>query len=487
MFNRILILAVSALLSLLLLFPLSALASSVGLDNMSTLITYIEKAQSAKDLDTSKQAYDQYKEQWLKLEDSIKSDSTDAYKAIESQMGQAEYAYMTNISADVNKALLGLHNIAKDYLDGKYASSNDFDEKDITLSDFVIMLKQIKETIHNQDQVKAIAAIQKVRDAWLSVEGHVVAQSSSAYNDSERDLVVIQAMLTKSNFDSAEKTITNMISYLTPLSEKTAYTFWDAAMIPIREGLEALLVVGALLAFVRKSKSRDGKKWVISGVGAGLLLSIALAFVIKFVLSSGAFGQNNFLITGWTGVFAAVMLLYMSYWLHSNSNIQQWNQYIKSKTEFAMSTGKMITLGTLSFLAVFREGTETVLFIIGMINQISFQDLMLGILIGFGFLAFVAFLMLYVGIRLPIRPFFLVSSFIVLYLCIKFMGMGIHSLQLAGVMPVSNSDKLPNINFFAFYPSWQSAAPQLAIALIAILFLFIVRIRNKSKANISTT
>ena len=207
-------------------------------------------------------------------------------------------------------------------------------------------------------------------------------------------------------------------------------------MIPIREGLEALLVVGSLLAFVSKSKSGKGKTWILSGVGAGILLSVILAVFIQVVFSSAAFGQNNFLISGWTGVFAAAMLLYMSYWLHSNSNMQQWNKYIKAKTENAMSTGKMISLGLLSFLAVFREGTETVLFLIGMINQISVQQLLLGMLIGFGFLAILAFLMLYVGVKLPIRPFFIFSSLIVFYLCIKFMGLGIHSLQLAGILPV---------------------------------------------------
>lgn len=173
------------------------------------------------------------------------------------------------------------------------------------------------------------------------------------------------------------------------------------------------------------------------------------------------------------------MLLYMSYWLHSNSNIEQWNRYIQSKTETALSTGRVIYLGVLSFLAVFREGTETVLFIIGMINQISTQQLLLGILVGCGILTVIAYLMLFVGVKLPIRPFFLVSSVIVFYLCVKFMGLGVHSLQLAGIIPVSNSANLPTIDFLGFYPSWQSAVPQLAIALSAVAFLIGSQIYKK--------
>ncbi|MNN15800.1 Ferrous iron permease EfeU precursor [compost metagenome] len=299
-------------------------------------------------------------------------------------------------------------------------------------------------------------------------------------------MVVANAMIANQEYDNATKILDNMITYLTPLAQKTSYTYWDAAMIPIREGLEALLVVGALLAFAKKSNVDKGGHWVWSGVIAGLLLSAVLAVIVKFAFSSGAFGTNNFLIGGWTGVFAAIMLLYMSYWLHSNSNIKKWNAYIQIKTQTALSTGRIVSLGILSFLAVFREGTETVLFIIGMVNQISVPQLLLGILLGFGILAIVAFLMLYVGMKLPVRPFFLVSSFIVFYLCIKFTGLGIHSLQLAGSLPTSNSSILPSINFLGFFPSWESAIPQIIIAICALAFLIGSKISKRLTKQSST-
>jgi high-affinity iron transporter len=204
-----------------------------------------------------------------------------------------------------------------------------------------------------------------------------------------------------------------------------------------------------------------------------------LAVVIKVVFSSGAFGQNNFLIAGWTGIVAAVMLLYMSYWLHSNSNIAQWNNYIRDKSQSALDTGRIVSLGILSFLAVFREGTETVLFIIGMVNQISYQQLILGILIGLGVLAIVAYLMLFLGVRLPIRPFFLVSSLIVFYLCFKFTGLGIHSLQLAGFLPATPSTILPSIDFLGFFPSWQSAIPQGMLVVAALIILLWKQTRSR--------
>jgi high-affinity iron transporter len=273
-----------------------------------------------------------------------------------------------------------------------------------------------------------------------------------------------------------------MVSSLSPLAGKTGYSIWDAAMIPIREGLEALLVVAALLAFTNKSESKQGKTWVWAGVSSGLLVSVFLAIVVKFVFSSGAFGQNNFLISGWTGVIAAVMLLYMSYWLHSKSQIADWQKYLRTKTQAALTTGRLVSLGLLAFLAVFREGTETVLFLIGMVNQISLRNLVLGLIVGLAVLAVIAFIMLGIGLKLPMRAFFLTSSLIVFYLCLKFTGMGIHSLQLAGLLPSTTAEGLPSVGFVAVYPSYESAIPQLLILLFAVGVVVWKKITHKRHA-----
>ncbi|MDP4164299.1 MAG: FTR1 family protein, partial [Bacillota bacterium] len=298
------------------------------------------------------------------------------------------------------------------------------------------------------------------------------------------DLVTIQAMLSANppEFEKSKVTIDKMIHYLTPLANKSKYTYWDAAMILIREGLEALLVVIALLSFVNKSEEKKGKGWIWAGILTGLGVSIILALIVKFVISSGAFGNNNALIAGWTGVFAAVMLLYMSYWLHSQSNIADWNRYLREKSQTALSTGKLVSLGLLAFLAVFREGTETVLFYIGMANQIDVKTLLIGFLLGAALLGILAYLMIYVGLKLPLRPFFMVSSVIVFYLCLKFTGMGIHSLQLAGIVQSTNADRVPSVSFFALYPSWESTIPQLALVIVAIIIVAVKKFNLKKMA-----
>ncbi|MCM3571256.1 FTR1 family protein [Neobacillus mesonae] len=450
----------------------------------------IKKAEAAVDqaivlaskgnLSEAEKAYDQFNKTWREIEEGVKSDSAAAYRDIESSMGKVVYAFTIKKQDQVLQALQSLKAANEKFASGGYPKESGFKKEDISLDDFILILQQTKNEITEKNQSEALEGIRNASDSWLSVEGAVVAQSASVYSDSERDLVAIQAMLSANppNYTKANKTIDNMITYLTPLAGKSQYTYWDAAMILIREGLEALLVVIALMSFVKKSSESRGKGWIWAGVLSGLGVSIILAVIVKFVISSGAFGNNNALIGGWTGVFAAVMLLYMSYWLHSQSNIADWNRYIREKSQAALTTGKLLSLGVLAFLAVFREGTETVLFYIGMASQIKLQSLLFGFLIGAAILGVLAYLMVFVGLKLPLRPFFMVSSIIVFYLCIKFTGMGIHSLQLAGLIPTTNAP-IPSMEFFALYSSWESAIPQFVLVFAAILILLFKNIKRK--------
>lgn len=483
--SKNLLLKLSLLLLLLgsgLQTPVMAAGNAAGdLKKAEVSVDQAIDSASQGNLSDAQKAYDRFNKAWGEIEDGIKDDSATAYRDIELNMGKVVYALSIKKQDQVLQALQELKATNEKFVNGGYPKELGFKKEDISLNDFVILLQDTKKEVKEQKQKEALAGIKKAGSSWLSVEGVVVAQSATVYSNSERDLVTIQAMLAANppNYQKANEIIDNMINYLTPLADKSEYTYWDAAMILIREGLEALLVVIALMSFVKKSGEGKGQGWIWTGVCSGLGVSVVLALIVKFVISSGAFGNNNALIAGWTGVFAAVMLLYMSYWLHSQSNIADWNRYIREKSQTALTTGKLVSLGVLAFLAVFREGTETVLFYIGMASQIKLQSLLIGFLIGAAILGLLAYLMIFVGLKLPLRPFFMVSSVIVFYLCIKFTGMGIHSLQLAGFIQTTNSQSIPNIEFFALYPSWESTIPQVVLVLGAIIVLLSKRLKNR--------
>src|SRR5207248_9303642 len=114
----------------------------------------------------------------------------------------------------------------------------------------------------------------------------------------------------------------------------------------------------------------------------------------------------------------------------------------------------LLSLASIAFLAVLREGAETVLFYVGIAPSISQADLVIGLVAGALVLAVVAVLMLVVGVRIPIRPFFLATSILIFFLAFKFVGFGIHSLQVSGHL-VSHAAPIPTVSVAGLFPSWE--------------------------------
>lgn len=341
-----------------------------------------------------------------------------------------------------------------------------------SLPAYIEKLGEAKQSMQDGDWEKAAAQVKQLKKDWMSVEGDVVSQSHGVYEKSEKSLGMMDGYLSSpSSREKALPVIDEMIDNLQPLASAN-YGVWDAALIPIREGLEAVLVIGALLTFAKKAGSRKAKVWVWSGTSLAVLVCTAVGALVTFLFSTEAFGTNNSLINGWSGVLASLMLLYVGYWLHRNADITRWNQFIRSKTEQALSLRRMTVFAVLAFVAVLREGLETVIFLFGLAGRMPASKLVLGIALGLGILTVIGFLMLRLSSILPLRPFFLVSSIIVFYLCFKFMGSGIHSLQMAGVLPSTISDALPSFNGLSIFPSWYSTIPQL-LALLIFIFIFI--------------
>jgi high-affinity iron transporter len=430
------------------------------------------KAVKNKDFTQADHSFQLFKEQWFQMQSDIRKDSLNAYGKIETKMASTSVALLNQDQQKAEESLQALKSLLTQYAEGQLGTETTSAKK-VNIPSYLKLLEATKESLSNRDIAKGKVQVEELKSQWLSVEGDVVGQSKTVYNNSERRLVLLSSYVAAPDtISKAVKIIDQMIGDLTPLAH-TSYGIWDAALIPIREGLEALLVIGALLTFTKRGEVRKGSRLVWGGTILGLLSSLAIGFLVSYALSSASFGRNNFLINGWSGVIASLMLLYVSYWLHRNSNIKRWNAFMNRKTEKALSNGKMLSFAVLAFLAVLREGIETVIFLIGMTNQMSWAQLAAGITLGFGVLIVIGVLMLKLSVRLPLKPFFLVSSVIVFYLCLKFMGSGIHSLQLSGFIPSTASDNIPTIHTLGVYPSWYSTLPQLVIvglSLSVILF-----------------
>ncbi|HEX9895539.1 MAG TPA: FTR1 family protein, partial [Gemmatimonadales bacterium] len=252
--------------------------------------------------------------------------------------------------------------------------------------------------------------------------------------------------------------------------------FLQSLIILLREGLEAILVIGALMAFLVKTGAGQRRRDIHIGVGAAVGASLFTAFVIETVFRLSTARQE--LLEGITMGAAAVMLFYVSYWLLTKVEVARWNAFVKGKVQDAVSSGSALALATVAFLAVYREGFETVLFYKALMVSGGTGGLV-PILTGMGGGA-VALAGVYVavnrfGVRLPLKPFFAVTSAFLYYMAFVFAGQAVAELQesgLVGTTFVSGGPRLPPLGI---YPTVESLAAQgalIGLAVLALIWLF---------------
>lgn len=444
-----------------------------------------EEASANGDTARIQAEYAEIKAFWETIEDDVKATDAGAYVRMESALnGLKEAVQATPVDvAAVGAAYTHLNEeieaIAAQ-LDST-ATGGAPVATEATPATLLARLDDLYEVVETGDVPTAQAHMDNVVLTWLAVEGAIAANSPDAYNEMETLLGQASGALTAQSVDlgAAEVAIAAMREQIAPFVSRQTYTAFDAAAIILREGLEALLVIVALVAFLDRSGNRDKRRWIWLGAAAGICASLITAIALQFIFNRAAAGQNREVIEGVTALIAAVLLFYVSYWLHSKANLNAWQSYINDRTGHALRQGSTFGLSLLAFLAIFREGAETVVFYLGMAPSISSGNLLLGLALGVAILTVAAVLMMVVGVKLPLRPFFRVAGLLVYYLGFKFVGAGIHALQLAGILPTSLVKPIPPIPFFGIYPTWETLAPQLLLLLAAIAAFLYLRQRDQ--------
>jgi high-affinity iron transporter len=330
------------------------------------------------------------------------------------------------------------------------------------MASLLAVLDSARASLLRGDYPSATGQLKTFETTWLDVEGEVKTRSADDYRQTENDMALASTLAGQGSPQTID-VVNRMATRLEPYRQTQRYGVFDASIILLREGLEALLVVVALGAFLKKSGNAVGQGWLWTGALAGLLASIVLGLAIQAFFSSIITSSNRELMEGVIGLVAAAMLVYVSYWLHSKASLSGWQNYIQQQTNQAIRGGRLFGLAVLAFLAVFREGAETALFYLGMVSNISNSDLLLGLGIGAGGLAVLGLLMTVAGMRIPMRPFFAVASVLVFYLCFKFIGTGIHALQIAGVVPSGSAAYLPTVDAVGLYPTWPTTIAQVLL------------------------
>ena len=270
----------------------------------------------------------------------------------------------------------------------------------------------------------------------------------------------------------------------------------QAFLILIREGLEALLVVAAVIAYLVKSGNKRFVKWIYLGVVAGLAGSGLVAVLFTFLF--GGSGPIQEISEGVCALIATLMLLWTSNWMLNKSSVEAWNNYIRNKTEAAVAgaqskvesgqrlgLGMIASLAMLSFLAVFREGAETVIFYESIYSMSQdAHGMWVGGLAAAAVLIVIFLILRFTSVKIPIGPFFLVTSIVMAALVVIFAGGGIHALIEGDLIEGTYLSSVPTNDWIGLYPYVETITAQV-IAAIAVVVLFVVGFIKKHRMKLA--
>jgi len=253
--------------------------------------------------------------------------------------------------------------------------------------------------------------------------------------------------------------------------------FLASLVIILREGVEAILIIGALLAFLSRSGNREHLTSVYWGTGVAIVASLLTAVAVEVLFEIAPASQEA--LEGVTMLLAVVVLFSVSYWLVSKIEHKRWEMYIRGKLKMALSRGSSFALASVAFLAVYREGFETVLFYKALFGATPTSG---GVLAGLGLgltaLAILCLAIYRFGVRIPLRPFFAATSAVLYYMAFVFAGKGVRELQEAGLVGATPLPEVSRIDLLGIYPTVETLAVQgvlLAALLLALGWTFALR------------
>jgi len=340
-------------------------------------------------------------------------------------------------------------------------------------------------------------ARQAAFDAYLvfeRVERAVRARDAGLAGEAEAAFAALRTTAETGGraFEQAERNLDAVLERaerLTADRPSPVNLFLQSFILLLREGLEAILVVGALMTFLVKTGAGHRRRDIHVGVGVAVAVSLVTAFLLETVFRLGAARQE--VLEGFTLVAAAVMLFYVSYWLLTKVEVAKWNSFVKAKVQDAVSSGSAFALASVAFLAVYREGFETVLFYKALMlsgGVGSLFPILAGMALGMLVLAAVYVAINRFGVRLPLKPFFTVTSTFLYYMAFVFAGKAVAELQEGGLVGTTSVSWAPRLPALGIYPTVESLLAQGALVLLAIaavLWIFVIgpaRARRRQRA-----
>lgn len=324
------------------------------------------------------------------------------------------------------------------------------------------------------------------------MENIVGAKDTQLKLDTEASFNKISALMragaSKEQIVAAQNKLFDQLTQSLELTKKSSN--WDlflyAFIIILREGFEALIIVAAVIALLIKSGNSKHLNIVYSALGVAVVLSIATAYGLNYIFGSENAGQTREVMEGAVMLIAVVLLFYVGFWLLSNASSKRWSAYIQGQISNSLSSGDSKMLWWTVFLAVYREGAETVLFYLALLfdakSPAATSMVAAGFVAGLAALIIVYIVIKKFSLKIAIKPFFIATSVIIFYMSVVFVGKGVMELVEGKVFVPTVIDGLPTITWIGFYPYVQSLVPQAVMIVLLIVGILILKNKQKNKS-----
>ncbi len=281
----------------------------------------------------------------------------------------------------------------------------------------------------------------------------------------------------QTTFEDLKKLILDSVDKIQDSSPYSLF-IWALGII-LREGLEALIIIVVIVSYLIQSGNKNRLPIVYSALFTGIVLSFVTAFAVSWLFKENA-GQSREFIEGFTMLVAVVLLFYVGFWLLCNAQNKKWVSFIKQSALNAISNNSAKTLWIMIFLAVYREGAETVLFYQALLFDAKTSVDLIVIFCGFGlgiFTLIVLYFLLKAGaIRIPVKQFFYITSYIIFYMVFVFTGKGIAELiEAKVVIPSLIPMNFEPLLWLGIYPYYETLIPQLIVLIMLIFGILITK------------
>lgn len=457
--------------------PVDEIMAKKNFENkMYPALKTLQKAIETKNVEAMKEEYKKYNNLWTRNEWVIRDKDVAYYGKVETAMSFLRGSMEVD-PFDYNVTISNFNDLKKsieDFIEGKTIATSV--NKNITLKDAIKILEEGLEAFKNGDKSTGQLKLKEFIVIWPTVEGDVSTRNSALYTKVESEMPII---MVKGGEKEYQNKLQNLITELLQINTKAEYNFLDAMWILLREGVEALLIVLALVSSLKASKLTKGLIWVYTGGILGIVASGIIAYVLQKIFPAVSAGTNREILEGFIGIFAVIMMIGIGMWLHSKSNLKSWNHFMQRQMKAVATSGSFISMFALSFLAVFREGVETILFYVGIIPLISMKNLILGIVLAIIVLIIITIIILYTSSKIKVYKMFFLLTWMIYLLAFKMLGTSVHMLQVVGIIPLRVIPFVPTVESVGLYANWEVFTAQLIFVLVVTITMLI----NKKRQN----